>query len=42
MHSLDVRHDPEGSRFVVDLPDGQAVLLFDTTESRKRLMFYVE
>jgi uncharacterized protein len=29
MHATDVRHDPEGSRFVVDLPDGQAELFYD-------------
>jgi hypothetical protein len=28
MHSPEVRHDPEGSRFVVDLPDGQAELFY--------------
>ena len=35
MHSVDghsepipVRHDPAGSRFVVDLPDGQAQLIY--------------
>jgi uncharacterized protein len=29
MQATDVRHDPEGSRFVVDLPDGQAELFYD-------------
>ena len=29
MHATDVRHDPEGSRFVVDLPDGPAELFYD-------------